>query len=112
MIVLLALLALLGPPRATIAGAPLAVSSWCWGTHCAEPLNASTKTAVVTRGSTVTVELAFAPATAHVAVAGRPVRVSLGAHSLSWAATRGGSLTVTVSAAKGWVTYVGRLRLH
>ena len=48
--------------------APLAISSWCWGSHCGAPISASTRTAIVARGSTVRVELQFVPTGAQVAV--------------------------------------------
>jgi hypothetical protein len=115
-VALLIAFALAGPPKATLsAGAtpiPLAVSSWCWGTRCGAPIAKSTKTAVVTRGSTVTVVLGFTPTAAHVAVAGKQLAVTRRGKTVSWTATRGGGLTVNVAGGRGWVTYVGRLRLR
>jgi hypothetical protein len=109
-------LAVSGPPHASLlagtATAPLAVSSWCWGTRCGAPIAASTKTAVVARQSLVHVDLAFAPTHVHVAVAGRTVPVSIHGRELSWRATRGGGLTINVTGTHGWVTYVGRIRLR
>jgi hypothetical protein len=29
--------------------------------------------------------------------------------ALTWVATRAGGMTISVTAAKGWITYVGRL---
>jgi hypothetical protein len=107
------LAALAGPPHAYIATAsghvPLAVSSWCWRPRCGAPIAASTKTAIVRRGSTVRVQLAFAPTSARVAVAGSPVKLTRQGGALTWVATRAGGMTISVTAAKGWITYVGRL---
>ena len=113
MLVLFAALALLtGPPRATIDGVPLAVSSWCWGTKCGAPIAASAKTAVAPRDSTVIVDFAFDPSQVRVAVAGRPVLVVVHGHEATWHAGAAGGLTVSVTGARGWVTYVGRLRVR
>jgi hypothetical protein len=108
-------LAVAGPPRAWLstdaAHVPLAISSWCWGTHCGAPIGASTKAAPAPRGSLVRVDLAFAATTARVAIAGRPVAVLRNGKDLSWRAERGGGLTIRVTGGRGWVTYVGRIRL-
>jgi hypothetical protein len=116
MVALLIALALAGPPKATLsAGAtqvPLAISSWCWGTKCGAPIAKSTKTAIVTRGATVTVVLAFVPKQAHVAVGGKQLALTRSGRTISWTATRGGGLTVNVTGGRGWVTYVGRIRLR
>ncbi|HEY6960872.1 MAG TPA: hypothetical protein VI408_03185 [Gaiellaceae bacterium] len=112
MVALLIALFLAGPPRATLDGVPLAVSSWCWGTHCGAPIAASTRTVSVARGSTVTVQLAFEPVSVHVAIAGVPERTVVGTHAVTWRATRAGGVTITATGGKGWVTYVGRLRIR
>lgn len=116
MLVLLAALALLSPPPATVssgsAHVPLAVSSWCWAGKCGAPISASGKTLVAGRGATVTLDFAFDPTHVHVAIAGRPVAVSLNGREASWHARAGGGLTVSVTGARGWVTYVGRLRVR
>lgn len=109
-------LALAGPPPATFeagaAHARLAVSSWCWARHCGAPISAATKTSTAARGSTVHVLLAFTPRHAVVSVAGKPMTVVVSGRELSWRATRGGGLTVSVSASPGFVVYVGRIRLR
>lgn len=90
---------------------PLAISSWCWGARCGAPIAASTKTAIVSRGSTLRVELRFAPQRVLVAVAGFPERASIAGHEVTWRAAHAGGITVNVRAAPGFITYVGRLRL-
>lgn len=109
-------LAVAGPPRAWLSTdashVPLAISSWCWGTHCGAPIGASTKAAAAPPGTLVRVELAFVPTTARVAIAGRPVSVVTHGKELSWRAARGGGLTIRVTGGRGWVTYVGRIRLR
>lgn len=113
MIVLFAALSILaGPPRATIDGVPLAVSSWCWGTQCGAPLGASTRAVTAGRGATVRVRLAFEPTQVRVAVAGRRVAVSTHGTEVDWNARLGGGLTIAVSSSRGWVNYVGRLRVR
>jgi hypothetical protein len=116
MIALIAVLALAGPPKATLdtgsARVPLAISAWCWGTHCGAPVARASKTATVTRGATVTVELTFVPKRVRLAVAGAPVATTTHGRDVSWTAARGGGLTLTATGGRGWVTYVGRLRLH
>jgi hypothetical protein len=109
-------LAVAGPPTATFeagaAHARLAVSSWCWHTHCGAPISAVSKTTRVRRGSRVHVLLAFAPRHALVSVAGKAMAIEVTGRELTWRATRGGGLTVSVSASPGFVVYVGRLKLH
>jgi hypothetical protein len=90
---------------------PLAVSSWCWGAHCGAPIAASTHTAVIKRGSTVHVELRFAPQRVLVAVAGVPEHATITGREITWRAAHAGGITVNVRAAPGFVTYVGKLRL-
>ena len=105
-------LVLAGPPPATIGGKRLAVSSWCWGARCGAPIAASARTVRFRRGATVRVELAFEPAAAHLSIAGRPLRVTTRDHEVSWVASRSGGFTLNVTSARGWVTYVGRIRLR
>jgi hypothetical protein len=111
-----ALLGVARPPAAYVSvGAsqvPLAVSSWCWGAHCGAPIAASTKTATVSRGATVRVELKFAPTRARVAVGGVPEHVTTSGREITWRATHAGGMTINATGAQGWVIYVGRLRLR
>jgi hypothetical protein len=102
-------LALAGPPPATVDGAKLAVSSWCWGTHCGAPIAASARTLHASRGSTVRVELTFEPSRVQLAVAGAPVAAAANGHEVSWRATHSGGVTLKVTSARGWITYVARL---
>jgi hypothetical protein len=103
------------PPTATLvtsAGrAPLAISSWCWGTRCGAPIAASKGRAVAKLGETVRVELAFVPTAAKVDVGGVRMRVTRRGRELSWVVRRGGGVAIRVTSARGWVSYVGRLRL-
>ena len=116
MVALLAAVAVAGPPKAFLhagsAEVRLAVSSWCWRNRCGAPIAASKRVAVAPRGSVVAVELTFTPKRTRVEIAGRPVAVSVHGHELSWPLARGGGVTITVTSAVGWVTYVGRLRVH
>jgi hypothetical protein len=109
-------LAVAGPPPATFeagaVNAKLAVSSWCWGRHCGAPISAATKTLAVKRGSTIQVVLGFAPLHARVSVAGKQMPAVVSGRELTWRATRGGGLTISVSARPGFVVYVGRIRLR
>ena len=91
---------------------PLAISSWCWGSRCGAPISASTRVAVVARGATLRAQLAFTPTRARVAVAGSPVAVATHGGELSWRATRSGGLSLNVTGPRGWVTYVGRVRVR
>jgi hypothetical protein len=104
------------PPAAYVSvGAnrvPLAISSWCWGAHCGAPIAASTRTATVSKGATVRIELTFVPTRVRVAVAGAQVRAETSGREISWRATRQGGMTINVTTAKGWVIYVGRLKLR
>jgi hypothetical protein len=115
-VALLIALALAGPPKASLTAGtshvPLALSSWCWGTKCGAPIGKSTKTAVVSRGALVTVELGFVPKAVQVAVAGKRLAVVRSGHLVSWRAARGGGLTVNATGGRGWATYVGRIRLR
>jgi hypothetical protein len=114
-VALIAALVLAGPPRATLATAtvtaPLVMSSWCWNAHCGAPFSAAKKTAVVSRGSLVTVRLAFVPKHVRVAIAGKQVAVTSSGGAVSWPAARGGGVTVHATGPHGWVTYVGRLKV-
>jgi hypothetical protein len=116
MVALAAAAALAGPPKAVLHTAAtqvrLTVSSWCWRGHCGAPIAASKKLVVTARGTLVAVDLAFDPKRVRVAVAGRSVAVAVHGREVSWRAARGGGLTMTVTGARGWVTYVGRLRLR
>lgn len=109
-------LSLARPPPATLeagnAHIRLAVSSWCWNRRCAAPISAAAKLTTVARGSAVHVLLAFAPRHALVSVAGKRIAFETTGRELSWRATRGGGLTISVSASPGFVVYVGRLRLR
>ena len=102
-------LALAGPPPATVDGSRLAVSSWCWGTRCGAPIAASTRAVRAGRGSTIRVELAFEPSRVQLAVAGVRVVPQEHGHEVSWRATRSGGVTLKVTSARGWITYVARL---
>jgi hypothetical protein len=91
---------------------PLAISSWCWGAHCGAPISASKRTATVSRNSTVRIELKFVPTRVRVAVAGVRVRTTTHRRVITWRAARAGGMTINVTAARGWVIYVGRLKLR
>ncbi len=110
------LLGVVRPPAAYVSvGAnrvPLAISSWCWGAHCGAPIAASTRTATVSRGAAVRVELSFTPTRATVAVAGVRERATTSGREITWRATHAGGMTINVTGAKGWVIYVGRLKLR
>jgi hypothetical protein len=117
MVTLLALLlGVARPPAAYVSAganrAPLAVSSWCWGAHCGAPIAASTRTATVSRGGTIHIDLQFVPTRVRVEVAGVRTKTTLAGREITWRATRGGGMTVNVTGPKGWVIYVGRLRLR
>jgi hypothetical protein len=116
MVALAAALALAAPPKATLdtgaARVPLAISSWCWGTRCGAPIARSTRTAAVAAGTTVTVELGFVPKRVQLAVGGKRLAAARHGREVSWRAARGGGLTLTATGGRGWVTYVGRIRLR
>jgi hypothetical protein len=114
MFVLAALvLALAGPPPAYVdtgsVHVPLAISSWCWGARCGAPIAASRHIAYVSRGSTVHVELGFAPTEVRLAIGGAHVLATFHHGDVSWRATRSGGITLTATGVRGSVTYVGRL---
>jgi hypothetical protein len=110
------LLGVARPPAAYVSvGAsrvPLAISSWCWGAHCGAPIAASTRTATVSRGSTVRVELKFTPTQVRVAVGGVREQATSGGREITWRAAHAGGITINATGAQGWVIYVGRLRLR
>jgi hypothetical protein len=114
-VALVAALVLAGPPRAVLSTpsqtVPLVMSSWCWNGRCGAPFSTAKKTATATRGSSVSVGLGFVPRHARVAIAGKQVPVVTRGRVVSWAASRGGGVTVHVSGPRGWVTYVGRLKV-
>jgi hypothetical protein len=105
-----------GPPPAYVATAsanvPLAISAWCWRGRCGAPIAASKHTALVRRGERVRVELRFVPRRVAVTVNGIRTRVTTHGAEIAWVAARGGGLTVRVASPRGWVAYVGRLRLR
>jgi osmotically-inducible protein OsmY len=109
-------LALVTPPKATLqtatARVPLAISSYCWRYRCSAPFTASRRAAAVTRGAYVTVHLAFLPRTVRVLVGGRSAAATIHGDDVSWRVERGGGLSITATGTRGWVTYVGRLRLR
>ena len=104
-------LGLARPPAAYVepGHVRLAVSSWCWGDHCGAPIAASGKSAVLRRGSRVTVSFVFTPATVRVGIAGAGVTVLRHGKQISWTASRAGGMTINVTGAGGFVAYVGRL---
>ena len=114
-VALIAALVLVGPPRAVLSTpsgtVPLVMSSWCWNAHCGAPFSSAKKTAAAAHGSTVSVGLGFVPRHVRVAIAGRQVAVVTRGRIVSWAAARGGGVTVHATGPHGWVTYVGRLRV-
>jgi len=114
-VALIAALVLAGPPRASLATAagtvPLVQSSWCWNAHCGAPFSTAKKTAKAARGATVSVSLAFVPRHVRVAIAGKQVALVTRGRVVSWAAARGGGVTVHATSPRGWVTYVGRLKV-
>src|SRR5438046_3455375 len=100
MVALLVALALTAPPKAWLdtgsARVPLAVSSWCWGTHCGAPIAASTKTVTVKRGATVHLDLSFAPTRVAVDIGGAPVKATFKGRMVSWRVARGGGVSINV----------------
>ena len=115
MVALIAALVLAGPPRATVStsagSVPLVMSSWCWNTRCGAPFSSAKKTALTVRGSAVVVHLAFVPKHVRVAIAGKQIAVNVTGREVTWAASRGGGVTVHATGPHGWVTYVGRLKV-
>jgi len=105
------LLGTVRPPAAygTPGHVRLAVSSWCWGTHCGAPIAASGRPIVVRRGGLVTVTFAARPTKVKVAVSGAPVAVVSSGSTISWRPKRMGGMTINVTYSKGFAAYVGRL---
>jgi hypothetical protein len=87
----------------------LAVSSWCWGTHCGAPIAASGKAVVAKRGGTVSVSFSVVPTSVRVAVSGKTLVVTRRGQVVSWPARRMGGMTINVTFRGGFVVYVGRL---
>jgi hypothetical protein len=110
--VILAALALAGPPRATLNGAPLTVSAWCWGGKCGAPVAIAPPPVRVTRGATVRVDFRFAPADVTATVGGARVHLTLRGTEATWTARSGGGVTVSARSARGFIVYVGRLAVR
>jgi hypothetical protein len=114
----LAVLALVAarPPAAYVdtgtAHVPLAITSWCWDARCGAPLGHAGQRVLVRRRAPVRVELKFAPTDVQVNVAGSRTTATTHGREVSWAATRGGGVTVNVRYPRGWVIYSARLVLH
>jgi hypothetical protein len=104
------------PPTASLTTAagrvPLAISSWCWRGRCGAPIGASKGIARARIGETVRVQLRFVPLTAKVAVGGVSAKVEQSGSEISWVVRRGGGVAIRVTSPRGWVSYVGRLRLR
>ena len=105
------LLGVVKPPAAfaTPGHVRLAVSSWCWGTHCGAPIAASGRPIVAHRGGLVTVSFAARPTKVRVAVSGAPVKVVTSGSTISWHPKRMGGMTINVTYRRGFAAYVGRL---
>jgi hypothetical protein len=103
------------PPTAYVATPAghvrIVISSWCWDTRCGAPLTASKRVAVVSRDSTVRVELGFVPVRARVTIAGELVTPTIDGREVTWRASRGGGISLTAYSSRGWVTYAGRLKV-
>jgi hypothetical protein len=104
------------PPSASLltsaAQVPLAISSWCWQGRCGAPIAASKGVVVARLGETVRVDLKFVPRSARVDVGGVQTKVERSGRELSWIVRRGGGVAIRVTSSRGWVSYVGRLRLR
>jgi hypothetical protein len=87
----------------------LAITSWCWDARCGAPLGSTGQRVLVTRGTSVRVELKFEPVAVTVNVAGGRVRPTTHGREVRWTATRAGGLTVNVKYLRGWVVYSARL---
>ena len=59
----------------------------------------------------MSVGLGFAPRHVRVAIAGKQVTAVAHGRVISWAASRGGGVTVHATGPRGWVTYVARLKV-
>jgi hypothetical protein len=104
------------PPAAYVdtgaARVPLAITSWCWDTHCGAPLGTAPRRVTVARRSRVRVELKLDAVRANVTIGGVPAKVSSRGREVSWDATRAGGLTAFVRYRRGWVVYSARLALR
>jgi hypothetical protein len=104
------------PPSAvlstSVAQVPLAISAWCLGTRCGAPIAATHRVAFAKLGETVHVLLKFVPRTAKVEVGGIRMKTAISGRELSWVVRRGGGVAVRVTSTRGFVAYVGRLRLR
>jgi hypothetical protein len=56
--------------------------------------------------------LGFVPSRASVAVAGVREPATTRGREIAWPATHAGGMTINVRSPKGWVIYVGRLKLR
>jgi hypothetical protein len=110
--VILAALVLAGPPRATLNGAPLTVSAWCWGGKCGAPVAIAPPPVRVTRGATVRVDFRFAPTEVTTTVGGVRMHVTVRGTEATWTARTGGGVTISVRGARGFIVYVGRLSIR
>jgi hypothetical protein len=109
---ILAVLALAGPPRATLNGSPLTVSAWCWGGKCGAPVAIAPPPVRVARGATVRVDFRFAPTDVTATVRGARMRVTVRGTEATWAARAGGGVTITARSPHGFIVYVGRLAVR
>jgi hypothetical protein len=104
------------PPAAYVASGgarvPLAISSWCWDAHCGAPLGTTRRRVTFARGAPVRLELALAPVSATVSVAGSAARATVHGREISWRATRSGGITALVRYKRGWVIYTARLTVR
>ena len=107
------LLVAAAPPAAYVdtgsANVPLGITSWCWDARCGAPLGRTGERVLVSRGTSVHVELKFEPVAVTVNVAGTRVRPTTHGREVSWTATRAGGLTLNVKYLRGWVIYSARL---
>jgi hypothetical protein len=110
--VFLVALALAGPPRATLNGARLTVSAWCWANKCGAPVATAPPAVRVSRGSMVRVDFRFAPSDVTATVGGARIQVGVRGTEATWTARSGGGVTIRARAAQGFVVYVGRLAVR
>lgn len=113
------------PPPAWIETAQksawLAYGSYCWGgsgrAACVDMLPVQTRPDLplvrAARRATLRIHLALRNPKTTLTVAGKPVRIKVDAtrRIVSWQATGGGILQLSVRAAGGTASYVARLRL-
>lgn len=59
----------------------------------------------------MSIGLGFVPRHVRIAIAGKQVVVTTSGRVISWPASRGGGVTVHATGPRGWVTYVGRLKV-